>query len=763
MVVEQDEKKSMNSQPNTNRVWRSFLERMNTRESEGPIENELSRFNSTSSAQTTTSEISAALDFTNSITVQSRLVDFFCVVQPDLETSSHAQQDLSFSCSTCPSEIPLQSRIVDCYPKTRDEFPHHIHTFCFPNACRVSTEWKRPTLFTLVLTSSNGHRLYGAVLTIHDESITLDRFHEALWLHSNKKEESCSTKESARPKKKLKKECIISPKEYYLPKCLVLISQHGFFSVFSRFLQQLYRIYASGASPLPLERYIANLVHDVPLPPLGRARVHWDCFTKDTCIQIARPAPNELPLVDFSYKPLFSCLSAANILVVWGVLLQEGRVVLCSQHHGLLTPVAEALLSLLFPLQWQGMYIPVLPSLGGMQDILEAPVPYLVGVDGKYLNGPRPAGVVFCDLDQDIVHLGYDDQHEPRKMPGLPDQEVMRLSVELEELADPLYLIPSCGIKGRMTTGDQQLLENSMREPYAQMTRLFDKPGSTDHRHFILSSAERAFVDGCEPLKVGDFLKTGKKELVRQIPRVTSAALKPIHRRDSRTSSVLSSLKRHSRSLQAHTDRVLAFVGQTYATPSPYVKIEADRTFEQKRLQIAAQLYDVEDGDGCSANPVRHTFLGFFTSLLFRYQDFLKANGSFARDAFLSSLKLSWRNRQYVADVVSAQMFERFLHDSTSRRKLFDEHIILKRNESAWDANKEPTPFLENSTRWKVQKVITPAAPCAIGVPKGKVYSYKSFPKLDEEEFVSRKTVDPWSALCDGAVCSTFLSLFCCF
>jgi hypothetical protein len=310
-----------------------------------------------------------------------------------------------------------------------------------------------------------------------------------------------------------------------------------------------------------------------------------------------------------------------------------------------------------------------------------------------------------------------------------------------------------------MTTGDKQPLENSMREPYAQMTRLSNKPGNSDHRQYIFSSAERAFVDGCEPLKLGDFLMTGQQELVRAIPNVPPAAPKPMNRRDSGKSSVLSSLKRHSRSVQAHTDRVLAFIGQTYATPSPYVEIQADRKLEQKRLRIATQLYDEGDGNRLSPNAVRYTFLRFFTNLLCRYQDFLKANGSFACDAFLDSLKLSWRNRQYVADAVTTQMFEHFLHDSTSRRKLFDEHIILKRNESMWDAKKEPTPFLDNSTRWKVQNVISPAAPCAIGVPKGQIYRYKSFPRLDEEEFVSRKTVNPWSALCDGVVCSAFLGL----
>jgi hypothetical protein len=126
----------------------------------------------------------------------------------------------------------------------------------------------------------------------------------------------------------------------------------------------------------------------------------------------------------------------------------------------------------------------------------------------------------------------------------------------------------------------------------------------------------------------------------------------------------------------------------------------------------------------------------------------------------LNSLNFSWKNRQYVADVVKTQMFERFLHDLSSRRKFFDEHIVLRRNQSVWGTTKkQPTPFLDDMSKWKVRQVINPAAPCAIGVQKGRVYRYKSFPRLDEKEFVSSKTVNPWSALCHGALCSAFLSL----
>jgi len=114
---------------------------------------------------------------------------------------------------------------------------------------------------------------------------------------------------------------------------------------------------------------------------------------------IARPPHNHLPLVNVSYRPLFSTLSVGNVILSLGLLLQETRLVLCSSHYSLLTPVAETLQSLLFPVVWQGAYIPMVPY--DMLDILEAPMPFLFGLPGRYLNehpaSERPLGVVFCD------------------------------------------------------------------------------------------------------------------------------------------------------------------------------------------------------------------------------------------------------------------------------------------------------------------------------------------------------------------------------
>jgi len=139
-----------------------------------------------------------------------------------------------------------------------------------------------------------------------------------------------------------------------------------------------------------------------------------------------------------------------------GCLLQETRVALVSQYYAILGPVAEALLSFLFPFHWQGMYLTLVPR--NMLDILDAPVPYLVGIHGRYLRevpvNQRPHGVVFVDLDRDEVHLGFDDDTSTaRSIPALPEREAAKLKAKLVEFASCAYIIPNNSMAGSITSG----------------------------------------------------------------------------------------------------------------------------------------------------------------------------------------------------------------------------------------------------------------------------------------------------------------------
>jgi len=60
----------------------------------------------------------------------------------------------------------------------------------------------------------------------------------------------------------------------FAPKVLCLLSHWPFYDGMKNFLQQLYRISVS-PGVLPIERYIANFMNDVPVPRPGYAPVKY--------------------------------------------------------------------------------------------------------------------------------------------------------------------------------------------------------------------------------------------------------------------------------------------------------------------------------------------------------------------------------------------------------------------------------------------------------------------------------------------------------
>jgi DENN (AEX-3) domain len=235
-------------------------------------------------------------------------------------------------------------------------------------------------------------------------------------------------------------------------------------------------------------------------------------FTIHDCWTIERPPENQLPLVNFSFQPLFTCLSISNILVVVGCLLQETRVALVSKHYAVLGPAAEALLNLLFPFHWQGMYLPILPY--NMLEILDAPVPYLVGLHSRFLSEVpverRPTGVVIVDLDRDEVHLGFDDASDstPRHIPSLPDRHAMKLKTKLVEFASGVYVVPNTQRVGYISNGLGVEVSTHEREPFAQ-TSLNESPTTSPNirrRRDVVPLTDKAFRDNELLVPISGFL-----------------------------------------------------------------------------------------------------------------------------------------------------------------------------------------------------------------------------------------------------------------
>ena len=393
-----------------------------------------------------------------------RLVDFFCVfgangtLHPSFQSLLQNESKMKDSITSW-DQVALSVELLDCYPPPMNDqgtgdfypdisFPSHVEKFAFPEGCKPVSNQPKPTFFTFVLTLETGVRLYGSCLHIYDQ------------IFNPKSYEGLQNLERHLP--------IGSDDPLHIPKALIIFSHYPFFDVFRGFLLQLFRISRTPSSPLPLERYIANFTREIPLPPRGKVEIHFGFSDELPLIKIMRPPVNQLPLIDVSYRPLFSFLSVSNVMVIFGCLLQESKVVICSSHYSLLTPLCESLLSFLYPFVWQGCYIPVMPD--EMLNVLQAPFPFLIGIHSRFLRQgeERPHGVIFVDVDNDIVHLGYDEidpgsldlNEYGRPTPPLPEKSAMKLKTTLEDYIQHLYIMPRAKVKGRITYGENSFMTN---------------------------------------------------------------------------------------------------------------------------------------------------------------------------------------------------------------------------------------------------------------------------------------------------------------
>ncbi|CAM9333451.1 unnamed protein product [Ectocarpus sp. 4 AP-2014] len=105
--------------------------------------------------------------------------------------------------------------------------------------------------------------------------------------------------------------------------------------------------------------------------------------------------------LDFDPSVVFRCLSPRNLCLVTLALLCERKVVLVSSRLSLLTQAGEVFRSLLQPLSWSHVYVPLLPRKMAA-DLLQCPTPFILGLESvtaRELELPRDAIQVHLDTD----------------------------------------------------------------------------------------------------------------------------------------------------------------------------------------------------------------------------------------------------------------------------------------------------------------------------------------------------------------------------
>ena len=204
----------------------------------------------------------------------------------------------------------------------------------------------------------------------------------------------------------------------HAPEAICLLSRVAVFSALMECCRQLFRMRISNTGPVSEEELEALFTTRVPSFgcsssfPLGNVR-----------IPLITPKANELPhtMAGRDFLLLFQALDANNVIMLWALLLGEQKVLLQARQTHVLTMAAETLTALLFPFSWQHVYIPILPAR--LLDVLQAPVPFLIGIDEEVLSVAEsqriiPDDVVQVDLNTNALMCNSDlaaRMHLPQK------------------------------------------------------------------------------------------------------------------------------------------------------------------------------------------------------------------------------------------------------------------------------------------------------------------------------------------------------------
>ncbi|XP_051886268.1 DENN domain-containing protein 5B-like isoform X2 [Pristis pectinata] len=335
-----------------------------------------------------------------------RFADYFVLAGIDADSGLEPDELSGENFDQSPLRRTFKSKVLAHYPQNVEYNPFDqdaVNMLCMPKGLSFKTqaENRDPQFHSFLITREDGSRTYGFVLTFYEEVTckqicsamqTLYQMHNVEQYSSVYASSSCSMDSLASSiddgdstslaKMQRYNSYDISRDTLYVSKCICLITPLPFVQACRKFLLQLHKAVSSQQTPpLPLESYIHNILYEVPLPPPGRSLKFSGVYGPIIC---QRPGPSELPLFDFPLREAFELLGLENLVQLFTCVLLEMQILLYSQDYQRLMTVAEGITALLFPFQWQHVYVPILPA--SLLHFLDAPVPYLMGLQSKEPN-----------------------------------------------------------------------------------------------------------------------------------------------------------------------------------------------------------------------------------------------------------------------------------------------------------------------------------------------------------------------------------------
>ncbi|KAK7084371.1 DENN (AEX-3) domain, partial [Halocaridina rubra] len=206
---------------------------------------------------------------------------------------------------------------------------------------------------------------------------------------------------------------------------LVILSHLPWHETFYKLLNQLSELISGGKEADMLSCLQSIYKYPVPHPgaeitvPFGDNK-----FFVTQC-------PNHLKLPSIpenrNLSEYFNAVDANNMMIIFASMLYERRIIMVSKRLSRLSACVQAANSVIYPMQWQHIFIPVLPQ--HLIEYLLAPMPFLIGVNTSLLSKVQMEDIgetVILDADNNSVKTPFND------LETLPDEVVINLKRSLK-------------------------------------------------------------------------------------------------------------------------------------------------------------------------------------------------------------------------------------------------------------------------------------------------------------------------------------------
>ena len=229
-------------------------------------------------------------------------------------------------------------------------------------------------------------------------------------------------------------------KYYYIPKCICIVSIHPYIKLFQKILLKIYeKIFDQNAKPfnIPLEKYITNLIIEVPHPPRGLYSIEYTLF--DLKYTLDNTQNNKILMCAIDLKKISSNIKLNIILEIIKHILLGSKILFFSIKINLLTDVILSFLYLIFPFKYPFQVTSLLNKES--YNILESISPFIIGINEQYNKNffedheisVEGMNVLVVNLDENECQLFSDET-----FPNFPAKALLNIEKDIQNFENKI-------------------------------------------------------------------------------------------------------------------------------------------------------------------------------------------------------------------------------------------------------------------------------------------------------------------------------------